>query len=128
MSTQVRQVNGRVIHLCAGERWARARGIGNGEGVLGEGVQDSTGVVKEIESLVAGVTVVVTFRFSNPSTSVLGVEILTVKSGVAKTTAEAARTAREGKSIAARAVREGDLTENLAVERAWLKLPSGPRG
>ena len=55
ISTYVCQVNRRVIHLCAGKRWARTRGIGNGEGVLGEGVQDSTGIVEEFEGLVTGV-------------------------------------------------------------------------
>jgi len=37
------------------EQWARAGGIGDDEGVLGEGVQDSTGVVEEFEGLVTGV-------------------------------------------------------------------------
>jgi len=50
------------------------------------------------------VMVVVTFRFSNPSTSALGVEILRVKPGAAETaTAEATRatseTRREEESI-----------------------------
>ena len=54
--------------------------------------------------------VVVTFRLSNLSTLALGVEILTVKPGVAETmTAEAARATREArrekKSIATKAVR-----------------------
>jgi len=44
-----------VIHLCAGERWARTGGICDGEGVLGEGAQDSTGIVEEFEGLVTGV-------------------------------------------------------------------------
>jgi len=55
------------------------------------------------------IMVVVTFRFSTPSTLALGVEVLTVKPGAAETTtAEAARTSREEKSIAAKAVRAAD--------------------
>ena len=42
--------------------------------------------------------VVVTFKFSNPSTLTLGVEVLIVKPGVAViATAEATRTAREAR-------------------------------
>ena len=37
------------------ERHARARGIRDGEGILREGVQDSTGVVEEFEGLSASV-------------------------------------------------------------------------
>jgi len=44
-----------VIHQCAGERWAGAGGVGDGEGVLGEGVQDTSGIVEELEGLVTGV-------------------------------------------------------------------------
>ena len=44
------------------------------------------------------VTVVVTFKFSNPSTLRLGVEVLTVKPGAAETTiAEATRATREAR-------------------------------
>ena len=46
------------------------------------------------------VTVVVTFKFFNPSTLVLGVEVLRVKPGAAETaTAEAMRATREEESI-----------------------------
>ena len=50
------------------------------------------------------ITVVVTFKFSNPSTSTFGVEVLTVKPGAAETvTVEATRmmrgAKREGGSI-----------------------------
>ena len=45
-------------------------------------------------------TVVVTFKFSNPSTLALEVEVQTVKSGVAEATmAEATRATREENSI-----------------------------
>jgi len=55
------------------------------------------------------IMVVVTFRFSTPLTLALGVEVLTVKPGAAETTtAEAARTSREEKSITAKAVRAAD--------------------
>ena len=55
MSTQVYRITRRFIHLCAGEQWARARGIGDGERILREGVQDSTGIVEKFEGLVTGV-------------------------------------------------------------------------
>jgi len=61
------------------EQWARASGIGDDEGVLGEGAQDSE-VIEKCEGLV-----VVTFKFSSPSTLTLGVETLTDKLGVAET-------------------------------------------
>ena len=44
-----------VIHLGAVERGASAIGIGNDEGVLGEGAQDSVGIIEEFEDLVASV-------------------------------------------------------------------------
>ena len=44
-----------MVYLCTRERRARASGIGDGEGVLGEGVQDTTGVVEEFEGLVTSV-------------------------------------------------------------------------
>ena len=44
------------------------------------------------------VTVVVTFKFSNPSTLTVGVEVLSVKPGAAETaTAEATRATREAR-------------------------------
>ena len=46
---------GRVIYLGAVERRARARGIDDGESVLGEGVQDATGIVEKFEGLVSSV-------------------------------------------------------------------------
>ena len=52
---RVYQVNKQVIHLGAIERRAKARGIGNGEGVLRKGVQDPTRIVEEFESYFAGV-------------------------------------------------------------------------
>ena len=55
MSTGVRPVTIRVVYLGAMERRARASGIGNVETVLGEGVQDSTRIVEELESPVTGV-------------------------------------------------------------------------
>ena len=44
-----------MVYLGADERRARTNGISNAEGVLREGVQDSTGIVEEFEGLVAGV-------------------------------------------------------------------------
>jgi len=44
-----------MIYHGAVEQWARASGISDDEGVLGEGVQDSTGVIEEFEGLVTGV-------------------------------------------------------------------------
>ena len=55
VSSQVCQVSRGRFYLCAGERWARTGGIGDGEGVLGEGAQNSTGVVEKFEGLVTGV-------------------------------------------------------------------------
>ena len=56
------------------------------------------------------VTVVVTFRFSNPSTLMLEVEVLTVKPGAAETaTAETTRAARETR-------REEDNISTTAVK------------
>ena len=55
ISTQVRQVTKRVIYLGTIELRARASGISDAEGVLGEGVQDSTGIVEKFEGLVTGV-------------------------------------------------------------------------
>ena len=55
VSTGIPRVTGQVIHLGAVERRARAVGVGDGEGVCGEGVQDSTGIIEEFEGLVAGV-------------------------------------------------------------------------
>jgi len=54
MSRVVRQAT-RMIYLGTGEQWARANGIDDNEGVLGEGAQDSTGIVEEFEGLVTGV-------------------------------------------------------------------------
>jgi len=45
MNTHGCLVTRRVTYLGALERWARASGVGNAEGVLGEGVQDSTRIV-----------------------------------------------------------------------------------
>ena len=56
VSTDVPRVTRRVVHLGAVERRARAGGVGDGEGVCGEGVQDSTGIVEELEGLVTGVS------------------------------------------------------------------------
>lgn len=55
ISTQVCHTNRHVVHLCTAERRARARGIGDGESVLREGVQDSTGIIEELEGLVTSV-------------------------------------------------------------------------
>ena len=44
-----------VIYPGANERRARASRIGDAEGVLGEGVQGTAGVIEEFERLVAGV-------------------------------------------------------------------------
>jgi hypothetical protein len=52
MSTHVRQVTKRLIYLGAIERRMRASGIGDAETVLGEDVQNSTGIVEEFEGLV----------------------------------------------------------------------------
>jgi len=54
MSTGVCQAT-HMVYLGAVEQWARARRISDNEGVLGEGVQDSTGVVEEFEGLATGV-------------------------------------------------------------------------
>ena len=55
MSTRVCQVTKRAMYLGTFEHRARASTIGNAEGVLGEGVQNSTGIVEEFESLVTSV-------------------------------------------------------------------------
>jgi len=45
-----------MIYLGAVEPWAaRAIGVGDNEGFLGKGVQDSAGVIEEFEGLVTGV-------------------------------------------------------------------------
>jgi len=44
-----------MIYLGVIEQWARASGISDDEGVLGEGAQDSKGVIEEFEGLVTGV-------------------------------------------------------------------------
>jgi len=44
-----------IIYLGAVEQRARASGISDDEGVLGEGAQGSAGVVEEFEGLVTGV-------------------------------------------------------------------------
>ena len=44
-----------MIYLGAIERRGRASGIGDDERVLGEGAQDTTGIVEEFEGLVTGV-------------------------------------------------------------------------
>jgi len=49
-------VSGSVVDPGAVKPWAaRASEVGDNEGVLGKGVQDSTGVVEEFEGLVASV-------------------------------------------------------------------------
>ena len=55
VSTRVRQITGRVIHPGTGERGARATGIGDTESIFGEGIQGTTGIVEEFESLVTSV-------------------------------------------------------------------------
>jgi len=57
MSTRVCQVwlDSCAIYLGTIERGARASGISDAETVLGEGVQDSTGLVEKFEGLVTGV-------------------------------------------------------------------------
>ena len=56
ISVHVFRVTRRVIYLGTAERfWVSAIGICNDEGVLGEGTQDSAGIVDEFEDLVAGV-------------------------------------------------------------------------
>lgn len=55
MSTHVSRVNRRVIYLGAIERRARASGTGDVEGALGEGAQDSTGIIEEFQGLGTGV-------------------------------------------------------------------------
>jgi len=64
------------------------------------------------------VTVVVTFKFSNPSTSTLGVEVLRVRPGAAETAiAEATRAAREARreeeNILVKAVKAIDEATSL---------------
>ena len=44
-----------MIYPSTGERRARTSGIGDAEGILGEGVQDPTGIVEEFQGLVTGV-------------------------------------------------------------------------
>jgi len=44
-----------VTYLCAGEQWVGAGGVGDGEGVLGKGVQDTPGIVEKFEGPVTGV-------------------------------------------------------------------------
>lgn len=55
VSALVCQVTRGAVHLGAIERRVKASGIGNGEGVLREGAQDSSGVVEEFDGLTAGV-------------------------------------------------------------------------
>lgn len=66
MTTRVCLANGPAICLCAVEQRARTGSIGDAEGVLGEGVQNTMWVA-EFEGFGTGVVIVaVTFRFSNP--------------------------------------------------------------
>jgi len=55
VSTQVCHVTRRVIHPGTIEGWLRASGVGDGEGILGEGMQGSAGIVEQFEGLPAGV-------------------------------------------------------------------------
>lgn len=55
VSIQVYHATRYVVHLCTAERRAGAKGVGDGEYVLREGVQDPTGVVEEVEGLVTSV-------------------------------------------------------------------------
>jgi len=55
MNTHTCRLTRGVIYLGAVERRAGTSGISDNEGVLGEGVQDTTGIVEEFEGLVAGV-------------------------------------------------------------------------
>ena len=72
------------------------------------------------------IMVVVTFRFINPSTLALGVDVLTVRPGAAETTTtEATRAAREAGREEENIVRR---KLNLGNERAWVKQAVGPRG
>jgi len=112
-----------AIHLRAGERWARARdSIGNGGGVLREGIEDSTGVVEVLDGLVTGVG----DRRCDPQPIDNDVgsrgQVLRARLGVAETgTAEAARTTNEGrrgeKSIVVKSGSgwRGDYTETLPL-------------
>ena len=55
ISTHIFWVTRRVIHLGTFERRTRTGGIGDGEGVLGEGVQGPTWIIEKLEGLVAGI-------------------------------------------------------------------------
>jgi hypothetical protein len=55
MNTRVYQVTERATYPGAIEQRTRADGIGDVEAVLGEGVQNSAGIVEEFEGLVTGV-------------------------------------------------------------------------
>ena len=55
MSGCIGQAIGQVTYLGPIERRARASGAGDDEGVLGEGAQDSTRIVEELEGTVTGV-------------------------------------------------------------------------
>ena len=55
MSAHVCWVTRQKIHLGTFERRARTRYVGDGEGILGEGVQGPTGIVEKLEDLVTGV-------------------------------------------------------------------------
>jgi len=55
MRIHTRRVTRRVIYLGAVERRAGASGIGDDERVLGEGVQDTAGIVEKFEGLVTSV-------------------------------------------------------------------------
>ena len=81
-------------------------------------------------------TVVVTLRFSNPSTSILGAEDLTVKLGTVETagaaetvTAEETRAARkvrgEGENIVVKVVKGIEETAPMTTVQAWVGQP-GP--
>jgi hypothetical protein len=55
VSIQVCQVIRRVMYLGPVERWTRASGVGDAEGVLWEGVQDPPRIVEELEGAVTSV-------------------------------------------------------------------------
>lgn len=55
IGTESCRTTGRVIYFGSVERGARAGGMGDTKGVLGEGIQDATGIVEEFERFITAV-------------------------------------------------------------------------
>ena len=104
-----------MVYLGAVEQGAGAIGIGDVKEFSGKELKTPRGSLRSfMVPLPVLMTVAVTLRFWTPSTSTLGVEVLTVKPGAALTaTAEATRTvraARREESMAVWAVKAAGET------------------